>query len=363
VTSRVTTLELFFDLVFVFAITQVAHLFGHAHGAIDVLRALLVLAVVWWMYGGYAWLTNNVGTDRLGHRLLLLLAMGAFLIVALRIPLVAGRHGIAFGLAYLTIVLVHAALFRHAPNASARAILSVLPFNLVLAALIIVSGLVAPEWNWAPLAGAALAIVATTATRRERGFSVNPSHFAERHGLVVLIALGESVVSIGTGAEGQPLQRSLLTTMALGILLAACVWWSYFDADDTRGEHAMARASGPERATLAIRAYYYAHLVMIAGILTAAAGMAQVISDAPRGAPPAAAWLLASGTGVYLLGASAFRSVLRIAPVRDRLAGAALVLATVPIATLAGSLAQLASVVAVFVVMLIVEHRRDATTA
>jgi low temperature requirement protein LtrA len=361
VTSRVTTLELFFDLVFVFAITQVAHLVGHAHGATDLLRALLVLTVVWWMYGGYAWLTNNIATDVLAHRILLLVAMAAFLVVALRIPLVAGRHGVAFGLAYLTIVLVHAALFRHAPNASARAILSVLPFNVVLSALIVLSGLVAPEWNWTPWAGAALAIVATTTARRERGFSVNPSHFAERHGLVVLIALGESVVAIGTGATGQPLQLALLAAMALGVALAACVWWTYFDADDTRGEHAMTRASGPERATLAIRAYYYAHLVMIAGIVTAAAGMAQVIADASRGAPPSATWLLSSGIAVYLLGASAFRRVLRVGPVRARVAGAALIGATGPIAAHAGSLAQLATVVAILVVMLGLEHRDEAT--
>ncbi|MFL5618105.1 MAG: low temperature requirement protein A [Gemmatimonadaceae bacterium] len=358
-TARVTTLELFFDLVFVFAITQVAHLIGHAQSALDLLRALLVLTVVWWMYGGYAWLTNNIATDRLAHRLLLLVAMAAFLVVALRIPLVAGRHGAVFGLAYLTIVLVHAALFTRAPNASARAILSVLPFNVVLAALVIASGLAAPEWNWTPWAGAALAIVATTAARRERGFAINPAHFAERHGLVVLIAIGESVVAIGSGAAGQPLQLSLLTAMGLGIALAACIWWTYFDADDTRGEHAMARASGPERATLAIRAYYYAHLVMIAGIVTAAAGMAQVIAAAARSAPPAAAWLLSSGIAVYLLGGSVFRRTLRIAPARTRLAGAALVLATGPIAAHAGSLAQLATVVAILVAMLALEHGRD----
>src|SRR5688572_11052086 len=104
---RVSTLELFFDLVFVFAITQVSHLFGHAHGALDLLRAFLILGVVWWMYGGYAWLTSNVPTDRLTYRLLLLCAMAAFLVIALRIPTVAGRHGIALGVAYLVVVVVH----------------------------------------------------------------------------------------------------------------------------------------------------------------------------------------------------------------------------------------------------------------
>ena len=124
----------------------------------------------------------------------------------------------------------------------------------------------------------------------------------------------------------------------------------------------MARATGPERATLAIRAYYYAHLVMIGGIVTAAAGMAQVIADASRTAAPSAAWLLSSGIAVYLLGESAFRTTLRIASARTRLAGAALVLATGPIAARAGSLVQLATVVAILVVMLTVEYWRDART-
>src|SRR3954469_18866151 len=96
--TRVSTLELFFDLVFVFTVTQVAHLVERAHGAGDYLRAVLVLAVVWWMYGGYAWLTSNVGTGRTTHRLLLLSGMAGFLVMALRIPAVAGRHGAAFGL-------------------------------------------------------------------------------------------------------------------------------------------------------------------------------------------------------------------------------------------------------------------------
>ena len=177
---------------------------------------------------------------------------------------------------------------------------------------------------------------------------------------VVLIALGESVVAIGTGAAGQPLVLSLLAAMGLGIALAACVWWTYFDADDALGEHAMSRADGPERATMAIRAYYYAHLLMIGGIVTAAAGMTRVIADASSGAAPEEAWLLSSGIAVYLLGASAFRMTLRIAAAGTRLSGAALVLATGPIAARAGSLAQLATVVVILVLMLTLEQRRHA---
>ena len=202
--ERVSTLELFFDLVFVFAITQLSHVFGHAHSVVDFLRAFLVLAVVWWMYAGYAWLTSNVRTDRLAYRLLLLCAMAAFLVIALRIPSIATRHGPTLGLAYLVVVLVHTALFLHAPNSSARAILGILPFNLAVGALVLVSGFVSEAWNWVPWAAAALPIVATTVARRERDFQLSPTHFVERHGLVVLIAIGESVVATGGGPPSCP---------------------------------------------------------------------------------------------------------------------------------------------------------------
>ena len=148
--TRVSPLELFFDLVFVFAITQVSHLFGEAHRALDLVRAVLVLAVVWWMYAGYAWLTSNVGTERFVVRVLLVCAMAGFLIIAVRIPAVAEHHGVAFGLAYLAVVLIHTALFTHAPNSSARAIRGVLPFNTLLATAVLASGLVSPRWNWIP---------------------------------------------------------------------------------------------------------------------------------------------------------------------------------------------------------------------
>ena len=353
--ARVSTLELFFDLVFVFAITQVSHLFGEAHGALDIGRAVLVLAVVWWMYGGYAWLTSNVGTERTIARSLLLCGMAGFLVIALRIPAVAGRHGAAFGVAYLVVVLIHAALFTHAPNSSARAILGVLPFNVLLAIAVLVSGLVPAEWNWIPWAMGGAAIVATTAARRERGFQMSPSHFVERHGLVVLIALGESVVAIGGGAADLPVGFLLVAWVVIGLALAAALWWSYFDGDDERAEHAMIRASDAERTRLGIYAYYYAHLFMIAGIVIVAAGVHEAVAHLHQ--PAAAnAWLISAGGAVYLGGAAAYRRLLRIGPARARVVAAIVALGIVPVAEMTGSLLQLVLVVALLVAMLVAER-------
>jgi low temperature requirement protein LtrA len=358
--TRVSTLELFFDLVFVFAITQVSHLFGHAHGAVDFTRAFFVLAVVWWMYGGYAWLTSNVGTVHLVNRVLLLTAMAAFLMIAIRIPAVAGRHGIAFGMAYLVVVLVHGALFLRAPNSSAHAILTILPFNVALAVLVIVSGLVPDSWNWIPWASAGVGIVVTSLVRSVGEFHLSPSHFVERHGLVVLIALGESVVSIGAGAAEVPVGWILVCGIVLGLALAAALWWTYFDRDDVRAEHAMTKASGATRARLALHAFYYAHLVMIVGIVLAAAGLHAGVAELHEPAEHASPWLLAAGVAAYLLGSVWFRRLLAIGASLPRTITAAIALGSAFLRGAAGSLAQLTLVVVALIALLVVERREVA---
>ena len=355
--TRVSTLELFFDLVFVFAITQVSHLFGHAHSALDFARAFFVLAVVWWMYGGYAWLTSNVGTVHLVHRVLLLSAMAAFLMIAIRIPAVAGKHGVAFGLAYLVVVLVHGALFLRATNSSAHAILTILPFNVLLAALVIVSGLVTETWNWIPWVAAGAAIVITSLVRSVGEFHLSPSHFVERHGLVVLIALGESVVSIGAGAAEVPIGWTLVLAIVLGIALAASLWWTYFDRDDVRAEHAMSRASGAMRARLALHAFYYAHLVMIFGIVLAAAGLHAAVAELHEPADHASPWLLSVGVAAYLIGSVWFHRLLAIGATTPRSITAAVALGSAVVGMAAGSLTQLSVVVAALIALLFVERR------
>ena len=207
--GRVSTLELFFDLVLVFTMTQVTHLVAHAHGAPDLARAFLLLAVTWWMFGGYAWLTNNLGTGGTRVRLLLIAAMAGFLVMALSIPGVAGGDGVAFGVAYLFVVLVHAVMFTCAPNASARAIYRVAPLNVLGALLIIGAGITEGAANLALWAAALGALLVTALLRSERAFELHPAHFAERHGLIIIIALGESVIGIGMGAGEVPVGAEL----------------------------------------------------------------------------------------------------------------------------------------------------------
>lgn len=356
---RVTTLELFFDLVFVFIVTQITQVVAHAHAMTDFLRAFLVLAVTWWMYGGYAWLTNNIDLAGTGTRLHLLAAMAAFFVMALAIPRVAGPDGVAFALSYVTVILIHAALFTRAPNASARAIFAVAPFNLVSAAFVLAAAFVPGLWNMVLWSMALLALLAATLARVERGFSLRAGHFAERHGLIILIALGESVVGIGTNADDRTVGLPLVGVAVLGLALAAALWWCYFDRDDVRGEHAMAHADGPRRARLGVQAYWFAHLLMIWGIVVVAAGVEGVIASLTRQTDASFAWLLAVGVALFLLGEVAFRGILQLAPGRSRLLVAGLALATAPLGTMAGGPLQLAILVGLLGVMLWAERHSD----
>jgi low temperature requirement protein LtrA len=353
---RVTTLELFFDLVFVFIVTQVTQVVAHAHAAPEFLRAFLVLAVTWWMYGGYAWLTNNIDIGGTATRLLLLTAMAAFFVMALAIPRVAGADGVTFALAYLAVILVHAALFTRAPNASARAIFAVAPFNFASAAFVLAAAFVPGRWNLALWGMALLALLAAMLARVERGFSLRAGHFAERHGLIILIALGESVVGIGTGAGDAPVRLPLVRTAVLGLALAAALWWCYFDRDDVRGEHAMARADGARRARLGVQAYWFAHLLMIWGIVVTAAGVEGVVASLTGTEGIAVGQLLAGGVAFFLLGESAFRSLLRIAPSRMRLGAAGLALATAPLGSAMGGPSQLGILVLILAATLSAER-------
>ena len=358
-TPRVSTLELFFDLVFVFTVTQVTHLVTDAHGVTDLLRAFLVLTVTWWMYDGYAWLTNNVGTEGTSARLLILLGMAGFLVMALATPHVAQGDGVAFGLAYLVVVLVHAGLFMHAPNSSARAITRVAPFNVGCALLVVGSGLAPARWNLALWIAALTTLLMTIVTGGDRGFQLRADHFAERHGAIILIALGESVVSLGAGAGDIPVGLPLVRAALLGLALAAILWWSYFDRDDIRGEHVLSRADSAERVRLGLHAYWFAHLLMIAGIVIAAAGLEAVVTNVVRPVTSLTAWRLAAGVAVYLAGELLFRRTLRLGPVRTRVVAAGLAAATVPVGLTGGYIAQLTLLVVLLGGMLAVERRSN----
>ena len=358
---RVSTIELFFDLVFVFTITQVTRLVEDVTSIDELGHAFLVLTLIWWMFSAYAWLTNSCRPGPF-MRVVMIAAMGGFLVMALAVPEVFGKSALAFALAYLVVVLLHAVAFIVVGGRAAlRGLLEVGPFNLAAAALVLIAALVDPRWNWILMLSAVSLFVIATVLGRERRFTLRPDHFAERHGAVVLIALGESIVAIGTGASSLTLDAHTISAVLLSLALIATLWWTYFDRDDERAVHAMQTMSERERAHVGVVGYWYSHLIMLAGIVLLAPALREIVAEGEHAALWSG-WVLASGTSCYLAGDVLFRRVLHIRPLVFRAVAAVL---AIPIGALGGA-PEPAALALLLVATLIAEYiagRRAASAA
>jgi low temperature requirement protein LtrA len=352
---RVSTLELFFDLVFVFTVTQLtAALAGHL-GWSGLLRVMLMLGVIFWMYGGYAWLTNAVAPTDEVRRALLFVGMAGFLAIALAVPRAFGPDGWVFGIGYFVVNAVHTGLFLKAGGRGAVAAMGRLgPLNLLSAGLVLAGGFLPGGGRDAAWAAALAVQIASPYVHRIEGFSIAPAHFVERHGLVVIIALGESVVAVGAGAAGLPLTPGLLGVAVVGLGIAYCLWWVYFGGDEERAEEALSAVPAQRRARVAIRAYGYAHYPILLGVVVLAAGVKRSMGAAfaPLAVPEAVA--LGGGVALFLLGDLAFRRALRIGRPWYRLGAAGLALATVPLGAVRTAV-QLAVLLLVLVAVRIAE--------
>ena len=284
--------------------------------------------------------------------------MAGFLVVGLAIPGSFAGDGVALGLGYLLVVCVHAWLYaRVNPH-----IWRIAPFNVASALLVIAAGLVHGVARYG-LWVAALVIQAGTplVVRLGGRFDIRPAHFAERHGALVIVAVGESIAAIGSGASGKPVDRTLVVAAIAGLALAVVLWWMYFgSADDERGERAMRVASAERRPGLALSAYFYAHMPMLLGIVFAAAGVSVATGDIAR-AGLATALALGIGSAAFAGGTAAFRVVLRTGPARVRLAMMAFALATVPLGALVTIEAQLGLLTVGLAVLLAAEQHLRGT--
>jgi low temperature requirement protein LtrA len=353
--TRVSTLELFFDLVFVFTITQLTTVLVDRPNARGVLQVVLMFGVIWWMYGGYAWLTNAVAPDRLSRRLLLLGGMAAYLVVALAIPDAFSSTGLTFGLAYVAIVSVHAGLFtRTSSQATLRNLFRLEPFNL-LAAFVVLAGGIAGGTAQYVLWALAFAIEwSTPRLITTVGFMIGSAHFVERHGLVVIVAIGESIVAIGIASSGLEIDLPLVVFAVLGLALSACLWWIYF-GDSEQTERALATATPERQPRMAVDAFGSWHIPILLGVIAIAATEKEATGHVfdPLDFEPAL--LLALGLSVFLAGEVLFRRSLGIDRGSLRLAAAVLAPATIPLGTELSAFAQLAALVALLLMMLVTE--------
>ncbi len=343
---RVSSLELFFDLVFVFTITQLTAVLVAKPTGESLAQVVLMLTAIWWMYGAFAWLTNNVPPDRTALRLPMLGGMLAFFAISLTIPTAFSENGVVFACAYLVVIAVHTVLYMQAARWTVAGVWSFARLNLVAGMLILVGAVVGGTAEYVLWALAVGIFVVVPALVPEESGWLRPSHFVERHGLVVMVALGESVVAVGIGASNIDISWQMLAVATLGLTLSAELWWVYFMGDDEEAEGAL-RAMVPTRREFyaANVAYYWAHLVMLLGIVCISAGLERAIGHAFDSLSFARALELGGGTALFLAGHAFFRWVLGLPPKPWRALAAVLALATIPLGTEASALVQLVTLV------------------
>jgi low temperature requirement protein LtrA len=374
--ARVTPIELFFDLVFVFSLTQVTALIADDPTGRGIVRGLLVLALLWWSWVGYAWLANVVQAEEGLGRVAVLGAMAAMFVLAVTVPeAFDDRHGgldgpVVVAFAYLAVRVLHLVMFFLLSGDDPglrrqvwRFTPSVIGSTAVLLVASQLDGL-AQTLTWV---AALIVDYLGTILGGASGWRLrSASHFAERHGLIIIVALGESIVAIGVGVAQVPISWPVIVASVLGLSVAGCLWWAYFDVVSIVAERMLRRAEGEQRARLARDAYSYLHMPMVAGVVLVALGMKKVLEyvgdtrthglSEPLPLLPLGA--LYGGVSLYLLAHAAFKYRTWHQVTGRRLVVAVLLGALVPVAAEVPALAALGLLAAVMAVMIASEAMR-----
>lgn len=373
-----TQLELFFDLVLVFAFTMVTDLAAEETSAKNLLRAFLVLALMWWLWIAYSWLGNVIRADEGFARVAMFTAMGGAFLAALTIPeafhdMAGGWYGpLVFAIAYLVVRLVHVFMFWLASAQDAQLRNQVLRWSLgsitIGTTLLVIAAMtegkvqialwiaaIAGDYLWTLLAG--------TDWRLN-----SASHFAERYGLIIIVALGESIVSIGIGVAGLPISWPIAVGALLGLAISGLLWWTYFDVAALSIEHELKHADGARQIKIARGAYTFWHFPMIAGIIGLSLGLKKVLyyvgdashhtlSDALYGIP---LFALYGGVVLYLVALIGAKHYATGAISVPRVLTVVLLLALIPLAAALPALISLTILCAVLAVLTLFETVRFA---
>jgi low temperature requirement protein LtrA len=357
--ERVTPLELFFDLVFVLSFTQVTSSVVHHGDWAGLGEGILILAAVWWAWAAYGWLTNTIDPDQNVNRLCMFAAMGGMVVVSLSIPEAFGDRGLLFGCAYFFVRAMQLVLYvrntrQEGDEYNFEAILKLAPGLLLGSALLIVAGVLDGGARTSVWILAILIDWSTPLLFGSEEFHLEPGHFAERYGLIVMIALGESVLA--TGAEMNfKLNAAEVIAALLGITAVAALWWAYFDIVAIVAERRLIEAPPGEQAPLARDAYSYLHFPMIAGIVLLAVGLRETLAHVHEPLDTVPAIALCGGTALYLAGHIGFRLRILGTFSPHRALAALALLALIPLALSADSLAALAGVAVVLVLLITYE--------
>ncbi|HVU77541.1 MAG TPA: low temperature requirement protein A [Gaiellaceae bacterium] len=312
VERRTGPVELLWDLVFVFAVTRVTTLLAADLSWAGFGRSLLVLALVWWAWSAFVWATNAEDPDALRLRALLFVGMVLIFVAGLALPQAFGADATLFTVSYALVRLLHLALYADVSRRGNASLPAIAGFALTTVggmALLVAGSFLDEPWRvvlWLAAAALDYAGPAWLTRERLRGLQeVVVSHFAERYGLFVIICLGESVISIGAGASGRPLDAALIAAACLSLLLTIGLWWIYFDRTAGRAEERLRRHHDPVLA--AADAYSYLHLLIVGGIIVFAVGARETVAHTTEPLASGERLALCGGVALYLVGHAAFR--------------------------------------------------------
>ena len=358
--ETVTPLELFFDLVFVLALTQCTALMAQEPTWEGVAKGILILGVLWWSWVGYAWLTSVVDPEEGAVRLVIFAAMAALLVAGLCVPETFGDAALIFAIAYAFVRAAHIVLFVIASRGDPPFRRSVvgLSISTAIGVGLIVAAAFADGWLRGGLWALALALdMGGPYLFGADGWRLAPHHFCERHSLIVIIALGESIVAIGVGAEAN-VDVGIVVGAVVGTAIAAALWWLYFDIVALVAARRLAQAEvGRVQNEMARDSYSYMHFPMVAGIVLVALGMKKTLGhvEDPLELVPATALL--GGTGIYLLAHVGFR-YRHVHTLNTRRLTLAVVLAAfVPVAVEIPALATISVLALALALLIVVETR------
>ncbi|MEP6852627.1 MAG: low temperature requirement protein A [bacterium] len=309
---RVTNLELFFDLVFVFAITNLTQFMEHDVGGTTVLEGIITLALIWFGWCAYTWLGNAAKADEGLLRLAMILAMASMFFVAISVPYAfdeSSNAAVVLAVAYCVVRLTHLCVYLivagddHQLRSVVLGMLAVAAVALVVLVTGAVIGGGAQKWWW--LTAVTIDQLGVYFVRSTRWRLTSASHFAERFGLIVLIAIGESVVGVGLASSTPELTVRVAIALVAGLAIAVALWWLYFDVVALVAEEVLRASSGVRRARLARDSYTYIHLPMVGGIVFTAMGLVLLIED--HGHIDAGRYALYGGIAAYLIAHLLFR--------------------------------------------------------
>ena len=358
---KTSYLELFFDLVFVFAFTQVTALILGDPSVTGFVRATLVLAMVWWAWSAYAWMTNSIDVENTVTRLIIFAAMAAGFFMALAVPHAFADEAVWFAVAYFVVRVLNTALYswgvRNDP-VLLRSLARLTPWFL-LAALVALSGgfLDADVRGWVWLASLAIDVAGTLTVARV-DWRISPSHFAERFALIVIIALGESIVSIGVATSSLDRDATYAVSVVVAFAGVIALWWAYFDFTAVAAERSLKRAAPLERGPLARDVFTYFHFPIVLGIILYAVAAKKTLEHPLDPLSKPGRWALGLGIALFLAGfvLARFRVVRRIA--WERIAAAALALVSALVLRRTDAIVTLGIVVAILVLSVAVETAR-----